>query len=96
MPTTDQIAEMSVREHEARLKHIDELMEKAEKAAIANEAINNDLAELKQQREKMGDYIENLKQKSPQEFMETAGPMVMWEIVAEKLEQLIEKIKKEN
>ena len=29
MPTPDQLAEMHVREHEARLKHIDELVEKA-------------------------------------------------------------------
>ena len=93
MPTSDQIAEMSIRKHEAQLKHIDELVEKVENAAPEDEAVSEELETLKQEREKMGDYVEGLKKKSPQEFMETAGPMVMWEIVAEKLEHLIEKIK---
>ena len=93
MSTSDQIAEMSIRKHEAQLKHIDELVEKVEKSAPEDEAVSRELEPLKQEREKMGDYVEGLKQKSPQEFMETAGPMVMWEIVAEKLEHLIEKIK---
>ena len=41
-----------------------------------------------------GDYVEQLKTKSPEQLMETAGPMVMWELVAQKLEKLVEKIKK--
>ena len=94
MPTPDQLAEMHVREHEARLKHIDELVDKVEEEKAPTQAISDELAELKQERNKMGDYIEDLKQKSPAEFMETAGPMVMWEIVAQRLEKLIEKIKK--
>ena len=94
MTTPEQLAEMRVRKHEARLKHIDELMEKAEETAAPEQGIGDELSELKQEREKMGDYVAGLKQKSPQEFMEIAGPMVMWEIIAERLEKLIEKIKK--
>ena len=94
MTTPEQLAEKSIMEHEARLKHLDELMEKAEAVKTEDDAIAEELSALKQEREKMGDYVAELKQKSPQEFMKTAGPMVMWEIVAEKLEHMIEKLKK--
>ena len=94
MPTSDKLAELSVKEHEARLKHIDELMEKAQAAKLQDQKTKDELAAISKEREKMGDYIDNLKQKSPQQFMEAAGPMVMWEIIAEKLEHIIEKIKK--
>ena len=94
MTTSEKLAELSIKEHESRLKHIDELMDKAESAGVHDDNVKEELADIKQEREKMGDYVEGLKQKSPQQFMETAGPMVMWEIIAEKLEHLIEKIKK--
>ena len=94
MPMPEQIAEQSIREYEARLKHIDEVLDKAEAAAARDTDVKQGVAEIKQEREKINDYVEGLKQKSPQEFMDTAGPMVMWEILAEKLEHLVERIKK--
>lgn len=94
MPMPEQIAEMNIREHEARAKRIDELMEKAEAEASGDAIISHGLTEIKKEKERIDDYIEGLKEKSPQEFLETAGPMVMWEILAEKLEHLIEGIKK--
>lgn len=94
MPTPEEIAETSIREYEARLKHIDELMEKAEAVASEDVVVSQGLTEIRQERDRISDYIEGLKKKSPQEFMDTAGPMVMWEILAEKLEHLVEKIKK--
>ena len=94
MPMPEQIAEQSIREYEARLKHIDEVLDKAETVASKDAEVSQGVAEIKQEREKINDYVEGLKQKSPQEFMDTAGPMVMWEILAEKLEHLLEKIKK--
>lgn len=76
MLTPDQLAELHVKEHDARLKHIDEL------------------PDTKQAQENPEDYVKGLKQKSPQEFMDKAGPMVMWEIIAQKLEKFFERIKK--
>lgn len=93
MTTTDQLVEQKIKEHESRLKHIDELMNRAESEGVNSETAKEELADIKKQRKKMGDYVQELKQKSPQKFMESAGPMVMWEIVAEKLEHLIEKKK---
>lgn len=92
MTDPGKIAEQRIREHEARLKHIDELEEQAERAG--DEESKAELSELKEKQTEMGDYIEQLKDKSPEQLMETAGPMVMWELVAQRLEKLIEKIKK--
>lgn len=96
MPMPEQIAEMNIREYEARLKHIDELVEEAEVAAADDAVVTHGLLELKKEKERINDYIEGLKEKSPKEFMNTAGPMVIWEILAEKLEHLVEGIKKTN
>ena len=92
MTKFDKLAEQHIAEHESRLKHIDELMQDAEQAG--DEASKAELTELKEKHTEMGDYIEELKEKSPEQLMETAGPMVMWELVAQRLEKLIEKIKK--
>ena len=92
MTKFNQLAEQHIVEHQSRMKHIDELMEKAEQAG--DEESKEELAELKEKQTEMGDYIEQLKEKSPEQLMETAGPMVMWELVAQRLEKLIEKIKK--
>lgn len=92
MPNVKKVAEKHVNEHESRLEHIDELIKKAE--ATGDEKTKAELEELKAQQAKMGDYIEQLKTRSPEQLMETAGPMVLWEFVAQKLEKLIEKISK--
>lgn len=95
MANIDQLAERQIREHEARLAHVDELMEQAHKEAEGKESerVKKELGEIKEERGKMADYIEELKTKSPEQLMQTAGPMVMWELVAKRLEKLIEHIK---
>lgn len=95
MTNIDQLAERQIREHEARLAHVDELMEQAHKEAktVESPGINKELGELQQERVKLADYIEELKTRSPEQLMQTAGPMVMWELLAKRLEKLIEHIK---
>ncbi len=95
MTSVDKLAERQIREHEARLSHLDDLRERAREEAGKSGAksVEDELKEIDKERDKMADYIENLKTKSPEEFMETAGPMVMWELVAKRLEKLIERIK---
>jgi rubrerythrin len=97
MTNVDKLAEHQIREHEARLAHLDDLMEQAGKEAekSGSENVHKELDEIKEERGKMADYIEELKTKSPEQFMEAAGPMVMWELVAKRLEKLIERIKSE-
>ena len=91
MTKLDKLAEQHAAEHESRLKHIDELMKQADQKG--DESVKTELKDLKQKQTEMGDYIEQLRERSPEQLMQTAGPMVMWELVAQRLEKLVEKIK---
>ena len=88
MTNQEHRAESHVLEHEARLKHIDELMAKAE----GTEAVAEELAELKAERAKLAESLEEMRKHSEEEWAKQAGPMVIWEIVAEKLENLVQRI----
>ena len=83
-----QLAEQHNRQYESQLKHIDEVMEQAQ----AKQTENADLEELAKHRGELADYIEELKDKAPIKWMEDGGPMVMWDIAAERIEELIERI----
>lgn len=94
MPDINQLAERHIREHEARLKHIDELMGKADKAEQTADSseVSAELADLKQERGVLADQLDELRQKSAEEWAEQGGPMVMWDIVADRLEKLVERV----
>lgn len=95
MATMNQLAEHHVREHEARLKHIDELFEEADKNRQEEESpkISEELEALKQERGMLVDQLDQLRNKSIEEWAAKGGPMVMWDIVANRLEKLVERIK---
>ena len=96
MPDINQLAERHIREHEARLKHIDELMgqvDKVQQTATDSSKVSAELDELKQERNVLANHLEELKKKSAEEWAGRGGPMVMWDIVAERLEKLVEHIK---
>lgn len=96
MPDINQLAERHIREHEAHLKHIDELMEqvdKAKQAAADSSEVSAELADLKQERGILANHLDELREKSAEEWAEKGGPMVMWDIVADRLEKLVERIK---
>ena len=87
MTNIDQLAEQHIRQYETRLKHIDEVIAKADK-----ETQSEDLKELAGHRSELADYIEELREKAPFEWMEEGGPMVMWDIVAERIQELVDRI----
>ena len=96
MPNINQLAESHIKEHEARLKHIDELMEQADKAkqaAADSSKVSEELESLKQERASLAYQLDELRQQSAEEWAEKGGPMVMWDIVADRLEKLLERIK---
>lgn len=96
--------ELLIEQHEeytSRLKHIDELLERARKGvATASDTAEMDaeLAALRQERDKLQHHIEEIKQQSREEWqvegIEDVGPMVLWDAVAKKLEGLIERIER--
>jgi DNA repair exonuclease SbcCD ATPase subunit len=96
MPNINQLAESHIKEHEARLKHIDELMEQADKAkqaAADSSKVSEELESLKQERASLAYQLDELRKQSAEEWAEKGGPMVMWDIVADRLEKLLERIK---
>jgi len=88
MANIDQLAEQHIRQYESQLKHIDEVMARAHKETTESA----DLKELADHRGELADYIEELREKAPLEWMEEGGPMVLWDLVAERIEQLVERI----
>lgn len=95
MTNKEQLVERHIREHEARLKHIDELMESADAALSGSQTddeLSSELDSLKHDREKLYTSLEELREKSAIAWTEKGGPMVMWDVVAARLENLLEKV----
>lgn len=87
MTNLEHLTERHALEYAARLKHIDELMERAEKATAANEGIPPQ--QLEQKRRKLAD---ELQKHETEEWAEKGGPMVLWDILAKRLEDIVERI----
>ena len=96
MTTIDHMAEQHILEHQARLKHFDELLSRAEKGISKVPELDDELAQLQQEREKLMNHIKLLKQQALEEWqeetIEEAGPMIIWEAVAKRLENLVERL----
>ncbi len=90
MTNKEQLVEEHVMEYESRLKHIDKLIEHTGKLEIKKSEHRTELSELKQEREKLAKHLEEIKQSSAEEWAREGGPMVIWDIVAGRLEKLVE------
>ena len=99
MTGIERLVEQHIRENEARLKHIDELLAQAHKeegeAAKVSET-DDDLAVLREEHDRLASHFDELKMKSlqnwQQESIEKAGPMGIWDSLAQQLEKLLERI----
>ena len=101
MTTKEQLIDQHIREYESRLKHIDELYVRAHEAT-------EHLDDEHQVRSELKDYAAQraqLQQKAAEvktmpvgnwreETVKSAGPMAIWDILAQKLEDLIERHEK--
>lgn len=92
MTNKEQMIEQHIREYYSRLKHIDELSQKTE--AAEHEEHYNEWAELKAKRDKLAKCLGQLEHTEPREVVEAAGPMAIWDLVAQQLENLLERITK--
>lgn len=98
MTTKEQLIEQHVREYESRLRHIDELYRKARQAAgdpAPDEASSSELKDLQAQLSLLRDTTQHLKsmplEKWRSETLRSAGPMAIWDVIAQKLEDFIER-----
>ena len=98
MTTIDRLTEQHVREYDARLKHIDELFERAGQSIGNREDFDVELNAVRAERVELLDHLNALKKKSQDEWqtegIEQSGPMILWDIVAKKLEKLVERIER--
>lgn len=93
MITEEELVERHIREYESRMKHIDEMIERASQAVGAGgEEAGKELAELKAERDKLQARLDELRQLSEEEWLKEGGPMVIWDLVALRLEKLLERI----
>ncbi len=97
MTTKDQLVEQHIREYKSRGKHIDELLERAHEAAkdlSDDHAIKTELAQIQEKRGELARESENAGKMSlehwREETIQTAGPMAIWDVVAQKLGDLVE------
>lgn len=98
MTTKEELITQHIREYESRLKHIDELYERAEKATAHLDEEHDAISELEtvaEQRQEMQKKADELKTMSVKHWREDtirqAGPMGIWDILAQKLEDILER-----
>jgi hypothetical protein len=98
MSNKEQLIEQHIREYESRLKHIDELYERAHEAAgqfHEGHDAHSELQEIKTQREKLPQHADEIKsmpvERWREETVQNAGPMAIWDILAQKLEDFVER-----
>jgi len=91
MTNSEQLVDRHIREYEARLKHIDELMALAENASD-EETSRSELEEIRLDRAQLADQLHTLGEQSAIDWSEKGGPMVMWDVMAERLEHLVERM----
>ena len=97
----NQLVEEHIREYESRLIHMDELMERARKGAgerVEHSEMRTQLADLERKRDKLASHIDKIKLKSlddwRKEGIDKAGPMGIWDAVAQQLENLVEHVER--
>lgn len=100
MTITEHLVEQHIREYDSRLKHFDELMAQAQidacKKAYAYSRLQKHLHPYRAEQQRFSTHVEELRLKSLEnwrkEEIAMAGPMAVWDIIAQQLEGLVEKI----
>lgn len=97
MTTKEQLIDQHIREYEARLKHIDELYERAQEVTenLGDHETRSELEDYAAQRQHLQQKAEEIKtmplENWREETVQSAGPMAIWDILAQKLEDFLER-----
>ena len=99
MTITEKIADQHIREYESRLKHLDELFERAKQSSARLDDGHALKSELGRYQEQYTDLTNQTAKpgKTPyahlrEDIIKSAGPMAVWDILSQKLEDLVERI----
>ena len=97
MTNLSQLTEQHILEYESHLTHIDELIARVNKASIPAE-VHGELTVLMEKRGALAEEIAKLKRKPLENWQQEdiplagLGPMVIWGIVAQQLEKMVERL----
>jgi hypothetical protein len=101
MTSIEHLIQQNILERESRLKHIDEFIERARNKIVKDPEhaeIRDSLASMTQERDKYYSWIDELRLKHLENWrvdeIEKAGPMGIWDAVAQQLEKLVERIER--
>ena len=90
-----------IQRYASRQKHLDELLARARKRTgegPEHADVRDHLEDLETQRDALGNRLDKLKLGDPddwkEEEIEKAGPMGIWDAVAEQAERLVERLEK--
>lgn len=99
MSQLDHLVEQHILLHESHLKHIDEMLQQAQRhveAGTAPPEAETELSALVSERRKLAGQLSEMKRKSPEEMdgelVGKGGPLGLWYAVAQRLEKLIERL----
>lgn len=99
--TENQRIEQEIDLYESRLKHIDELLERSSRGVakrLQDSDIHAEITRLKNERDQFAKHVDMLKMGSTaemqEEMIEKAGPMGVWDALAQQLEKLVERIER--
>lgn len=99
--TQDQRIEQKIDFYKSHLKHIDELLERSSKGVSKSPEhaeIQSQITALKNERDQFARHIGTLKLGSTadmqEKMIEGAGPMGVWDALAQQLEKLVERIER--
>ena len=99
MTATERLVSEHIREYESRLKHIDELFERAQQASEKlddDHALKSELEQYQQQRTELAKEADRVKtmpvDQWRKDLLKSSGPMAIWDILAQKLEDLTERL----
>ena len=95
----DRMVQQHILEYESRLKHVDELLERAHRGMAKAEAgAAERLANAKRERDTLSRQVEVFKLRPPDQWSEAefekTGPMVVWDTLAQQLEKLVERMER--
>jgi len=98
MKVSDKLSNQHFKEYESRLRHIDELLTRADQTQNKHPEIDNELSKIREERQQLQNHMEQLRRENQEKWqfdsIDEAGPLIIWDAVAKKLEKLVERIEK--
>ncbi len=95
---TRSLVDQHIKEYDMRLKHLDDLLARARLKAAQAPSAAEELAKLQLHRDELAGWVNELKLKPlenwREEEIQKAGPMGIWDAVAQQVEKLVERIER--